>query len=153
RPDRRPGAERSPPLPPSAIVGPMSKTVADLMVKDVLTVEPSDTIGEAAEKMNTANVGAVVVMEDMVRIVGIVTARDLLRAVSQRAGAAEARVRQWMTVDPVTISPETPIEDAAQVMFDNNFRHLPVVKDGRPVGIVSLRLLARWAFESVRSAQ
>ena len=52
-------------------------TVADLMVRDVLTVAPSDTIGEAAEKMNAANVGAVVVMEDMVRIVGIVSLRRL----------------------------------------------------------------------------
>ncbi len=54
-------------------------TVADLMVRDVLTVEPSDTIGEAAEKMNAANVGAVVVVEDMVRIVGIVSLRVLSR--------------------------------------------------------------------------
>jgi CBS domain-containing protein len=131
----------------------MAGTVADLMVKDVLTVEPSDTIGEAAEKMNAANVGAVVVMEDMVRIVGIVTERDLLRAVAARARAAEARVRQWMTPNPVTIAPELAIEDAAQVMFDNNFRHLPVVKDGRPLGIVSLRLLSRWAFESVRPSE
>jgi CBS domain-containing protein len=122
-------------------------TVADLMVKDVLTVEPSDTIGEAAEKMNAANVGAVVVVEDMVRIVGIVTERDLLRAVASRARAAEARVRQWMTPNPVTIGPELTIEQAAKLMFDNNFRHLPVVKDGRALGIVSLRLLARWAFE------
>ena len=87
------------------------------MIRDVLTVEPSDTIGEAAEKMHAANVGAVVVVEDMVRIIGIVTERDLLRAV------------------------------AARIMFDHNFRHLPVVKDGRALGIVSLRLLARWAFE------
>jgi len=123
-------------------------TVADLMVRDVLTVEPSDTIGEAAEKMNAGNVGAVVVMEDMVRIVGIVTERDLLRAVASRARAAEARVRQWMTADPLTIAPETTIEEAAKIMFDHNFRHLPVVKDGRALGIVSLRLLARWAFES-----
>jgi CBS domain-containing protein len=123
-------------------------TVADLMVKDVLTVEPSDTIGEAAEKMNAANVGAVVVVEDMVRIVGIVTERDLLRAVASRARAAEARVRQWMTPNPVTIAPELTIEEAAKIMFENNFRHLPVVKDGRALGIVSLRLLARWAFES-----
>jgi CBS domain-containing protein len=123
-------------------------TVADLMVKDVLTVEPSDTIGEAAEQMNAANVGAVVVVEDMVRIVGIVTERDLLRAVASRARAAEARVRQWMTPNPVTIGPELTIEQAAKIMFDNNFRHLPVVKDGRALGIVSLRLLARWAFES-----
>jgi CBS domain-containing protein len=103
--------------------------------------------------MHAANVGAVVVVEDMVRVVGIVTERDLLRAVAQRARAAEARVRQWMTVDPVTIDAETTIEDAAQIMFDHNFRHLPVVKDGRPAGIVSLRLLARWAFESVQRAQ
>ena len=131
----------------------MATTVADLMVKDVLTVEPSDTIGEAAEKMDAANVGAVVVVEDMVRIVGIVTERDLMRAVAARARAAEARVRNWMTPNPVTIAPETSIEDAAQVMFDNNFRHLPVVKDGRPLGIVSLRLLSRWAFESVQRPQ
>jgi CBS domain-containing protein len=128
-------------------------TVADLMVKDVLTVEPSDTIGEAAEKMNASNVGAVVVMEDMVRIVGIVTERDLLRAVASRAPAAEARVRQWMTPNPVTVTPDLTIEEAAKIMFDNNFRHLPVVKDGRALGIVSLRLLARWAFDqSVQSA-
>jgi CBS domain-containing protein len=122
-------------------------TVADLMTRDVLTVEPSDTIGEAAEKMHDANVGAVVVVEDMVRIVGIVTERDLLRAVAQRARAAEARVRQWMTADPLTVGPDTSIEDAAKIMFEHNFRHLPVVKDGRPLGIVSLRVLSRWAFE------
>lgn len=131
----------------------MATTVADLMVKDVLTVQPSDTIGEAAEKMHAANVGAVVVVEDYARVVGIVTERDLLRAVAQRVRAAEARVRQWMTVDPVTIDPDTTIEDAARIMFDHNFRHLPVVKDGRALGIVSLRLLARWAFESVQRAQ
>jgi CBS domain-containing protein len=122
-------------------------TVEDLMTKDVLTVEPSDTIGEAAEKMHDANVGAVIVVEDMVRVVGIVTERDLMRAVAQRARAAEARVRQWMTADPLTIDPETSIDDAAKIMFENNFRHLPVVKDGRPLGIVSLRMLSRWAFE------
>jgi CBS domain-containing protein len=122
-------------------------TVADLMVKDVLTVDPSDTIGEAAEKMNAANVGAVVVVEDFVRIVGIVTERDLLRAVAARARAAEARVRQWMTLDPVTIGPETTVDEAVEIMFEHNFRHLPVVKDGRPLGIVSLRLLSRWAFD------
>jgi CBS domain-containing protein len=126
-------------------------TVAELMTKDVLTVEPSDTIGEAAEKMYAANVGAVVVVEDMVRIVGIITERDVLRAVAQRARAAEARVRQWMTENPLTITPETEIEEAAKIMFERSFRHLPVVKDGRPLGIVSLRVLSRWAFD--RSAQ
>ena len=122
-------------------------TVAEVMNRDVLAVDPTASIGEAAEKMMDAGVGAVVVMEDMVRLVGIVTERDILGAVAQRARAAEARVRQWMTPNPVTIEPDTEVEDAARIMFDNNFRHLPVVKDGRALGIVSLRLLARWAFE------
>jgi len=122
-------------------------TVAEVMNTDVLTVDPTASIGEAAEKMMDAGVGAVVVMEDMVRLTGIVTERDILRAVAQRARAAEARVRQWMTADPLTIEPEATVEQAAKIMFDHNFRHLPVVKDGRPLGIVSLRRLSRWEFE------
>jgi CBS domain-containing protein len=122
-------------------------TVGEAMTKDVLTVDPSASIGEAAEKMQAANVGAVVVLEDFVRIVGIITERDLMRAVASRARAAEARVRQWMTSDPVTVEPELPLEEALEMMFDRHFRHLPVVKDGRPLGIVSLRDLARWRFE------
>jgi CBS domain-containing protein len=122
-------------------------TVGEAMTKDVLTVDPAASIGEAAEKMQAANVGAVVVLEDFVRIVGIITERDLMRAVAQRARAAEARVRQWMTTDPVTVEPDLPLEEALAIMFDHHFRHLPVVKDGRPLGIVSLRDLARWRFE------
>ena len=123
-------------------------TVAEVMNKSVLTVDPTASIGEAAEKMIEAGVGAVVVMEDMVRIVGIVTERDLMRAVAQRARAAEARVRQWMTESVVTIEPETEIKDAAKMMFEKNFRHLPVVnKDGRLMGIASLRRLSQHEFE------
>ena len=123
-------------------------TVAEVMNTSVLTVEPSASIGEAAEKMIEAGVGAVVVMEDMARIVGIVTERDLMRAVAQRARAAEARVRQWMTESVVTIEPDTEIKDAAKMMFEKNFRHLPVVnKDGRLLGIASLRRLSQHEFE------
>ena len=123
-------------------------TVAEVMNTSVLTVDPTASIGEAAEKMIEAGVGAVVVMEDMARIVGIVTERDLMRAVAQRARAAEARVRQWMTESVVTIEPETEIKDAAKMMFEKNFRHLPVVnKDGRLMGIASLRRLSQYEFE------
>jgi CBS domain-containing protein len=123
-------------------------TVDEVMNRSVLTVDPTASIGEAAEKMIEAGVGAVVVMEDMVRIVGIVTERDLMRAVAQRARAAEARVRQWMTESVVTIEPDTTVKDAAKMMFEKNFRHLPVVnKDGRLLGIASLRRLSQWEFE------
>ena len=123
-------------------------TVAEVMNTNVLTVDPTSSIGEAAEKMIEAGVGAVVVMEDLARIVGIVTERDLMRAVAQRARAAEARVRQWMTESVVTIEPDTEIKDAAKMMFEKNFRHLPVVnKDGRLMGIASLRRLSQHEFE------
>lgn len=122
-------------------------TVGDAMNAQVLTVDPTASIGEAAEKMIEGGSGAIVVLEDGVRIIGICTERDIMRAVAQRARAAEARVRQWMTPDVVTIEPETPIEDARKIMLEHNFRHLPVVRDGRPLGIVSLRRLTRWEYE------
>ena len=123
-------------------------TIAEVMNKSVVTVDPTSSIGEAAEKMIDAGVGAVVVVEDMARIVGIITERDLMRAVAQRARAAEARVRQWMTESVVTIEPDTEIKDAAKMMFEKNFRHLPVVnKDGRLMGIASLRRLSQHEFE------
>ena len=122
-------------------------TVAEVMTRDVLSVDPTASIGEAAEKMMDVGVGAVVVMEDAVRLVGIVTERDILRAVAQRARAAEARVRQWMTESVITIDPDTTVDEAATMMFEKNFRHLPVMKDGRLLGIVSLRRLSQYEFE------
>jgi CBS domain-containing protein len=122
-------------------------TVTEVMNRDVLAVDPTASIGEAAEKMMEAGVGAVVVLEDGVWLTGIITERDILRAVAQRARAAEARVRQWMTESVITIDPETTVEDAAKMMFEKNFRHLPVMKDGRLLGIVSLRRLSQYEFE------
>ena len=114
-------------------------SVADLMVRDVLTVEPSDTIGEAAEKMTQHGVGAVVV-SDFGRMIGIFTERDLMRAVAGRVHSSEARVREWMTADPLTATAEMDVEDAAQVMLEHNFRHLPIVdENGAVIGLVSLR--------------
>ena len=120
-------------------------SVGELMTREVLTVEPSDTIGEAAEKMIEHGVGAVVV-SDFGSIIGILTERDILRAVAHRTHSAEARVRQWMTPDVVTVPSSMEADEAAKMMFEHNFRHLPVVDEGRSVGIVSLRDLARETF-------
>jgi CBS domain-containing protein len=120
-------------------------TVQQAMTPEVLTVDPSDTIGEAAEKMIEHGVGAVVV-SDFGSIIGILTERDILRAVAHRTHSAEARVRQWMTPDVVTVPSSMEGDEAAKMMLDRNFRHLPVVDEGRSVGIVSLRDLARETF-------
>ena len=122
-------------------------TVGDLMTREVLTIDPADSLGEAAEKMIDRSVGALVV-SDFGNIIGILTERDILRAAAHRTSSAETRVRQWMTPEVITVPPSMPAAEAAQTMLDQNFRHLPVVENGRPVGIVSMRDLARWSVQS-----
>ena len=114
-------------------------TLADVMRAEVIEVAPEDTLGEVAERMSAVNVGAVVV-KDYGRLIGILTERDMLKAMAARVHTSEARVRQWMTEEPLTASAEMGVEEAAQVMLEHNFRHLPVLDDaGAVVGLVSLR--------------
>jgi CBS domain-containing protein len=113
-------------------------TLAEIVKPNFITVAPEDTLGEVAERMTRQNTGAVIV-KDFGRLIGILTERDMLRAMAARVHTSDARVRQWMTVDPVTASPETDLEEAAQVMLDNGFRHLPVVEGENVLGVVSLR--------------
>jgi len=117
-------------------------TIGEMMARDPLAVAPEDTIGEAAQKM----VDRAVVL-DYGRLIGIFTERDLLRAVADRVHSSEARIREWMTSEPITVTPETSAEEAAQTMLDNGFRHLPVVEGDRAIGIVSIRDVARWITE------
>ena len=113
-------------------------TLADVVKPDFLTVAPEDTLGEVAERMNSKNVGAVIV-KDHGRLIGILTERDMLRAMAARVHTSDARVRQFMTADPITAPQDMDLEDAAQVMLDNGFRHLPVVDGSNVLGVVSLR--------------
>jgi CBS domain-containing protein len=121
--------------------------VADLMTRDILTVDPADSIGEAAQKMTERGVGSIVV-SDYGRMIGILTERDMLKAVAARVHSSEARVREWMTPDPVTVAPTTTVEEAGRIMLEAGFRHLPVVEEERPVGIVSIRDLAAWGISN-----
>ena len=118
-------------------------TLGELMTRDVLTAAPEDTLGEVATNMVARGVGSVVV-SDFGRVVGILTERDMLRAMADRTHPSQARVREWMTADPVTASESTSPEEAARTMLENNFRHLPVVERGRAVGVVSIRDVVEW---------
>ena len=113
--------------------------LSDVMRSEVIEVAPEDTLGEVAERMSAVNVGAVIV-KDYGRLIGILTERDMLKAMAARVHTSEARVRQWMTEDPLTATVEMDVEEAAQIMLEHNFRHLPVLDDsGVVVGLVSLR--------------
>ena len=122
-------------------------TLGEVMSRDVITIEPFDTIGHAAEKMVAEGVSAIVV-SDGGRLIGIVTERDLTRAVAGRVHSSEARVREWMTADPKVVSESTDPVEAVQIMLDGGFRHLPVVENERAVGIVSIRDLAEWSIRA-----
>jgi CBS domain-containing protein len=116
--------------------------LGDLMTDELLSVAPEDTIGEAAQRMADENVGSAVVL-DHGRLIGILTERDLLRAMAERVHPSEGRVREWMTADPLVASPSTTTGEAARIMLEHGFRHLPVVDGDRTLGIVSLRDVVR----------
>jgi CBS domain-containing protein len=122
--------------------------VGDLMKRDFVSVEPWDTLGETAEKMARLDVGSALVV-DSGRLVGILTCRDLMRAIAGRTHSSEARVRDWMTPDPRVARPNTAAEEAALMMVEQGCHHLPVVDEGRPVGMVGMRSVVSETFEPV----
>jgi len=116
-------------------------TVREVMSQTLFTVSPSATVGEAVALMAQHRVGSMLVM-DGTRLAGIFTERDTVRAISHSHDAPSHEVSSWMTHDPMTVGPDEQVEDALKTMLDNGFRHLPVVKDGEVIGIVSIRDLA-----------
>ncbi len=115
--------------------------ISDVMRTDFITVAPEDTLGEVAQRMVDLSVGSAIV-KDFGRLIGIVTERDMLKAAAGRIHTSDARVREWMTPDPITAPPDMPVEEAAQTMLERGFRHLPVVDRDGVVGVVSLRRVA-----------
>ena len=112
--------------------------IRDVMRTDFVTAAPEDTLGETAEKMVDRGVGAAAV-RDYGRLIGIITERDLMKAIAGRVHTSEARVREWMTAEPITATPELSVDEAATIMVENNFRHLPVCEGAQIVGMLSLR--------------
>ena len=121
--------------------GPRVKRVGDCMVQDVISVEVGATLDGAARAMTEGRVGAAIVMEGE-RVAGIITERDLMQALAKGLTPTSTRVTECMTRKPRTITPFTTAGSALSLMLARGFRHLPVMEDGKLVGIVSMRALA-----------
>jgi len=119
-------------------------TAVDAMSTEPLVVAPEETLGEVAEKMRERDLGSALVA-DYGRLIGILTSRDLLRAFAGRVHPSEARVREWMTAEPITVPAAAPLDAAVTLMTEYGFHHLPVVEGERPVGMLGLRQAARQA--------
>jgi CBS domain-containing protein len=106
---------------------------------DVATVAPGLSVTGLLEDLARHNIGAVVVVGDGGKLVGIVSERDVVRRLNERgAELLRAPVSDIMTTEVVTCDPSEAVDNLAAIMTDRRIRHMPVVEDGRLVGIVSI---------------
>ena len=112
--------------------------VSEIMTNAAVTDSPDDTLAEAASKMWKQQTGSLLVL-DGEDLVGIITERDVLKAVATGTPVDRARISEVMTKDPVTVGPGTSLREAAKMMADRWIRHLPVMDEGKLVGVLSQR--------------
>jgi CBS domain-containing protein len=107
--------------------------------RDVLTTQPHRTIKEVAAQLASRGVGAVVVSDAAHAVLGIVSERDIVRAIGGGSSSVlEEPVSRYMTAKVTTVDESTSIDRVMELMTEGRFRHLPVVESGRLVGIVSI---------------
>ena len=105
----------------------------------IVTVQKTSTIAETARLMRRCKIGAVMVVDEG-RLSGIFTERDgLFRVLAQGRDPQTTVLGEVMTPDPETITPDRPVGHALHMMYEGGFRHVPVVEDGVPIGMVSSR--------------
>lgn len=124
-------------------------TIGSLMKTEMITARPEETVAHAAYIMTSNGVGAVLVVEED-RLVGLLSERDvLMRVVGEGRDPAQTRVVDVATPDPTTVNADTHVRRCSELMREKDIRHLPVVRDGKPVGIVSSRDLFGYVAESL----
>jgi CBS domain-containing protein len=101
-------------------------------------IGPEATVADAAEILIGSGVGSLGVVDDR-RLIGIITERDVVRAVSDGADPEDEAVQDWMSDAPDTFSPDVDCEEAAAWLLEVGYRHMPVMDDGELLGIVSIR--------------
>jgi CBS domain-containing protein len=105
----------------------------------ILSVAPMTRISEVIKILAEKRIGAVLVCDAEDRLIGILSERDIVRTIASQASATfDMTAEQLMTHSPKMTSPETTVAEAMEMMTDGRFRHLPIVEDGRLVGLVSI---------------
>ena len=112
--------------------------IGDLAHRDMISVRPTDSLRTAAKAMAAAGVGSVVVLDEG-RLAGILTERDVLRAVAENVPLDPTEVVAMMTREVVTVEPDWEVYEAAAEMAARHIRHLVVVKDEQVLGLLSVR--------------
>jgi CBS domain-containing protein len=117
------------------------RPISSIIAKQkILTATAEITVAEAARLMKKKSVGAVMVVKDNGHLTGIFTERDAVYSVlAEGRDPKTTRLSDVMTPHPQTIAPDKPFGHALLMMYESGFRHVPVVEDGKPVGMVSAR--------------
>lgn len=124
--------------------GAISLKVADVMVKNVITIDENLTVKEAAEVMNKFEIGCLIALRGG-KVAGIVTERDILKkVVAEAKNAGEVKVKDVMSSPLIVAEPGMELEEAARLMFNMKIKKLPVVESGRLVGLITLTDIARF---------
>ena len=107
--------------------------------RTVSTARPDDTVQEIAARLAQRKIGAIVIVGDAGKVIGIISERDLIRVIAQHgAKALQMSVVDVMTKEVVCCTEQTSVDEIMELMTRGRFRHLPVVEDGQLVGIVSI---------------
>lgn len=107
--------------------------------RDVSTLSPDATLLDVSEKLSLKRIGAIVIVGDGGKVAGIVSERDIIRALAKMGcDALDARVKDVMTCDIESCQESDPVDEVMEAMTKGRFRHLPVIEDGALVGIISI---------------
>ena len=107
--------------------------------RQVVTIAPDRTLADAVTCLSERRIGAVVVVDGSGTVLGIISERDVVRAVAEAGGEAlKAPVSSRMTAKVVTCVPTTSIDEIMGLMTEGKFRHVPVIEGGRLAGIISI---------------
>jgi CBS domain-containing protein len=120
----------------------MAQAVREIMTRDPVVMEERSTVAEAARAMKEQDIGDVIVTAGE-QVCGIVTDRDIVvRALAEGREPMTTKLADIVSSELVTVKPDDPVEEAARLMRQRALRRMPVVSDGRPVGVVSIGDLA-----------
>jgi CBS domain-containing protein len=120
--------------------------------REIYSVSPNDSVFDAVSLLAEKNVGAVLVM-DGDQLVGLLSERDYTRKVMLRGKRSrETTVAEIMSTDLKTVQPREAVDECLRLMTDKRIRHLPVVEDGKVVGVISIGDLVKWVISCQSAA-
>ena len=120
--------------------------------RNVVTIDPQSTLAEAARTLSDKRIGAVIVSSGNQPVLGILSERDIVRAINEKGSAAlNEPVSRYMTAKVVTCTGRSAINELMEIMTNGKFRHVPIVEDGRLNGIVSIGDVVKYRLAEIES--